>query len=123
MCGIAGFFNFNAAPANPLVLARMIDCQRHRGPDDQGMRLFSLQRGQSIEFRRQDSLGSHIVFEGALGFNRLSILDLSERGHQPMCNDDESVILAFNGEIYNAFDYKPELELAATGSAAAPTPK
>jgi glutamine phosphoribosylpyrophosphate amidotransferase len=111
MCGIAGFFNFNAAPADPLILTRMIDCQRHRGPDDHGMRLFSLQRSQSIEFRREDPPSSPF-FEGALGFNRLSILDLSERGHQPMCNDNESVILAFNGEIYNAFDYKPELESA-----------
>src|SRR5262245_28663107 len=109
MCGIAGFFNLNAAPVNPLILTRMIDCQRHRGPDDQGMRLFSLKRGQSIEFRQGEPLCSDL-FEGALGFNRLSILDLSQRGHQPMCNDDESIILAFNGEIYNAFDYKPELE-------------
>ena len=111
MCGIAGFFNFNAAPVNPQVLASMIDCQRHRGPDDQGMRLFSLARGQSIEIRQQDPVPSQ-PFEGALGFNRLSIIDLSERGHQPMCNDDESIILAFNGEIYNAFDYKAELQSA-----------
>ena len=61
MCGIAGFFNFDGAPVNPLVLARMIDCQRHRGPDDQGMRLFSLKRGQSIEFRRHDPLCSTCV--------------------------------------------------------------
>ena len=111
MCGIVGFFNFNAAPVDPLVLARMIDCQRHRGPDDQGMRLFSLKRGQSIEFHRGNPPGSD-VFEGALGFTRLSILDLSARGHQPMCNDDGSIILAFNGEIYNAFAYKSELESA-----------
>jgi asparagine synthase (glutamine-hydrolysing) len=111
MCGIAGYFNFDAAPVNPQVLAKMIDCQRHRGPDDQGMRLFSLARGQSIEIRRQDPAPSQ-PFEGALGFNRLSIIDPSERGHQPMCNDDESIILAFNGEIYNAFDYKAELQAA-----------
>src|SRR5262249_2741850 len=58
-----------------------------------------------------DALPSH-SFEGALGFNRLSILDLSERGHQPMCNDAQTVILGFNGEIYNAFSYKPELQAA-----------
>lgn len=47
-----------------------------------------------------------------MGFNRLSILDLSERGHQPMLNDDGNVFIAFNGEIYNAFDFKAELEAA-----------
>ena len=111
MCGIVGYFNFDNEPVNPLLLARMVDLQRHRGPDDQGMRLFSLARGQSKEFRERDPVSS-LNFEGALGFNRLSILDLSERGHQPMCNDDQSIFLAFNGEIYNAFDYRAELEAA-----------
>jgi asparagine synthase (glutamine-hydrolysing) len=111
MCGIVGFFNFDGEPANPVVLSRMLDLQRHRGPDDRGMRLFSLARGQSIEFAQGDAI--HLkYFEGALGFNRLSILDLSERGHQPMCNDAQTVILGFNGEIYNAFSYKPELQAA-----------
>lgn len=49
-------------------------------------------------------------FEGGLGFNRLSILDLSRNGHQPMTAADGSIILAFNGEIYNAFDLRPALE-------------
>lgn len=111
MCGIVGFFNFDSEPVNPRVLARMVNLQRHRGPDDQGMRLFSLSRGESIEFREQESVDFR-AFEGALGFNRLSILDLSERGHQPMCNDDQSVFLAFNGEIYNAFNYSAELMAA-----------
>ena len=46
----------------------------------------------------------------ALGFQRLKILDLSERGHQPMISPDGSTSLLFNGEIYNAFDHKAELE-------------
>jgi asparagine synthase (glutamine-hydrolysing) len=85
------------------------DIQRHRGPDDQGIRLFSLATGKSSELgkdRRQPE--GH--FEGGLGFNRLSILDLSEHGHQPMENADGSIFIAFNGEIYNAFDYTAELE-------------
>ncbi len=49
-------------------------------------------------------------FEGMLGFNRLSILDLSSNGHQPMASPDNKVLLTLNGEIYNAFDYRPELE-------------
>ena len=48
-------------------------------------------------------------FEGVLGFNRLSILDLSSNGHQPMASPDNKVLLTLNGEIYNAFDFKEEL--------------
>lgn len=112
MCGIAGFYNFNGAPANPHVLLRMMDIQRHRGPDDQGMRMFSLSSGRSAGHRRCPMPEKSHDFSGGLGFNRLSILDLSEHGHQPMANADESVFLAFNGEIYNAFDYTAELEVA-----------
>lgn len=109
MCGIAGFFNLTGEPADPTALARMTDVQRHRGPDDQGFRLFSLQSGNSLELPAGD-LARRAEFEGALGFNRLKILDLSECGHQPMVNHDGTVMLAFNGEVYNAFDYRQELE-------------
>jgi asparagine synthase (glutamine-hydrolysing) len=109
MCGIAGYLNLNGARADADVLKRMTDIQRHRGPDDQGMRLFSLASGKSFELRDGGAQPSG-VFEGALGFNRLSILDLSERGHQPMLNANGSIILAFNGEVYNALTYTKELE-------------
>ena len=109
MCGIAGYFNLNGANADIGILSRMIDIQRHRGPDDHGMRLFSLATGKSVEVGK-DRRQPEGIFEGALGFNRLSILDLSEHGHQPMENADGSIVIAFNGEIYNAFDYTQELE-------------
>ena len=109
MCGIAGFFSLSGEPADPATLARMTDVQRHRGPDDQGFRLFSLRSAASEELQPGD-LATRPQFEGALGFNRLKILDLSQCGHQPMANHDGSVFLAFNGEIYNAFDYRQELE-------------
>ena len=109
MCGIAGFISLTGQPADPATLARMTDVQRHRGPDDQGLRLFSLRGGASEEIRAGD-FDTRAQFEGALGFNRLKILDLSQCGHQPMANHDASVLLAFNGEIYNAFDYRHELE-------------
>lgn len=112
MCGIAGFYNFSGAPADPRVLLRMMDVQRHRGPDDQGMRLFSLANGNSVGHQPPSIPDKNPAFSGALGFNRLSILDLSDHGHQPMANADGTVILAFNGEIYNAFDYTTELEAA-----------
>lgn len=110
MCGIAGFFSLTGEPADPSVLARMTDAQLHRGPDDQGFRGFSLRSGASREWQPGDLADAGC--EGALGFNRLKILDLSECGHQPMLNADGSVMLAFNGEIYNAFDYRQELEAA-----------
>lgn len=109
MCGIAGYLNLNGASAEADLLKRMTDIQRHRGPDDQGMRLFSLASGRSFDLRDGGAQPPG-VFEGAIGFNRLSILDLSERGHQPMLNADGSIILAFNGEIYNALSYTKELE-------------
>ncbi|MEP6783521.1 MAG: asparagine synthetase B, partial [Acidobacteriota bacterium] len=87
----------------------MTDVQRHRGPDDQGFRLFSLRSGTSEELQPGD-FARRSGFEGGLGFNRLKILDLSDCGHQPMMNADRTVMLAFNGEIYNAFDYRAELE-------------
>lgn len=109
MCGIAGFVNLDGAPADTRVLARMTDVQRYRGPDDQGLSVFSLRSGSFREIGGGRPAPDG-VFEGALGFNRLKILDLSEHGHQPMANADGNVILAFNGEVYNAFDYTRELE-------------
>ena len=68
--------------------------------------MFSLLGGRSSGHSRHPIPEINREFAGGLGFNRLSILDLSEHGHQPMVNADESVFLAFNGEIYNAFDHK-----------------
>jgi asparagine synthase (glutamine-hydrolysing) len=70
---------------------------------------FSLQNQTSQEFPHHETRGLDGAFEGILGFNRLSILDLSKNGHQPMCSPDGNVILMLNGEIYNAFDLKPRL--------------
>jgi asparagine synthase (glutamine-hydrolysing) len=81
MCGIAGILNFDsAAPAPSGVVHRMTDLIAHRGPDDEG---------------------HHAAGNIALGHRRLSILDLSPAGHQPMANDDSSVWIVYNGECYN----------------------
>ena len=95
MCGIAGFVNLDGAPADVRVLEAMTDLVRHRGPDDRGTCCVSLRGGTP---------------DTALGFQRLNILDLSARGHQPMLSADGSVALLFNGAIYNAFDERAELE-------------
>src|SRR5258705_13226483 len=83
MCGIAGILNLsNAEPGDATALvSAMLDPIRHRGPDDHGTWVSSDRRV-------------------ALGHRRLSILDLSPNGHQPMLGADGSVIV-YNGELYN----------------------
>ena len=88
MCGICGVFNFGTGePADPVALKRATDAMAHRGPDDEG-------------FHLDGPLG--------LGNRRLSIIDLPG-GHQPIANEDESVWITFNGEIYNYRDLRPDL--------------
>ena len=110
MCGIVGVLDMEGRPVTPEIVWRMADMQRHRGPDDQGVRQFSLAGRRSAAHVRGSPPEEGAVFEGCVGFNRLSILDLSSHGHQPMCSADGKVFIACNGEIYNAFDYVRELE-------------
>lgn len=90
MCGIAGLANW----ANREVLARMTHVQAHRGPDGFGL------------WERRFSDGSYV----GLGSRRLAILDLSADGHMPMCNEDGSIWITYNGEIYNFAALRHELE-------------
>jgi asparagine synthase (glutamine-hydrolysing) len=111
MCGITGYINVDLNPVRSTsAILKMLKVQKHRGPDDSGIRLFSLLSEDSAEVPVQAPANIEPGFEGVLGFNRLSILDLSQNGHQPMVSSDKKVFLTLNGEIYNAFDYKPELE-------------
>jgi asparagine synthase (glutamine-hydrolysing) len=105
MCGIAGFVHLDGAPADPRVIAAMMHAVRHRGPDDHGHVRLSLRRGEI-------AADGDATAEAAIGFHRLKILDLSDQGHQPMVNESGTVVIALNGEIYNAFDHKAELEAA-----------
>lgn len=91
MCGIAGIVSTTASVATRDRVRRMTDCLVHRGPDDAG-----------------EYTGPGV----ALGFRRLAIIDLSPAGHQPMTNEDETVWLIFNGEIYNYQDLRKDLERA-----------
>lgn len=88
MCGICGFFNFDGKPADRDILRRMSDVIVHRGPDEDG-------------YLVQD----HV----ALGMRRLSIIDL-QTGRQPIPNEDESIWIVFNGEIYNFPELRKSLE-------------
>ena len=90
MCGIYGIIDLAGAPVDSGVLAAMGNITRHRGPDD---------------------LGLHADGPCAIGMTRLSIIDLSG-GHQPIANEDETLWLVCNGEIYNFRELRAELEVA-----------
>jgi asparagine synthase (glutamine-hydrolysing) len=109
MCGITGIVNLDFKPVQFDILKKMSDIQKHRGPDDQGFAEFSFQKEtiDHINIQKKDSHSG--LGHGALGFNRLSILDLSSNGNQPMISEDGKVAIVYNGETYNAFQYKPEL--------------
>ena len=83
MCGINGF-----TWSDPDLLKKMNSVTKYRGPDDEG------------EFNDNNV---------SLGHTRLSIIDLSPKGHQPMCNEDETIWLTFNGEIYNFSEIREDL--------------
>jgi asparagine synthase (glutamine-hydrolysing) len=112
MCGLVGVYHFGGAPVDRDVLRAMREIQRHRGPDDHGARLFSLRDCSSAECPDGGPPPDGGPFEGGVAFNRLSILDLSAEGHQPMSSADGQVFIAYNGEAYNAFDYTDELTAA-----------
>ena len=88
MCGIAGIYNFGQRPVDRLLLQRMTDLLAHRGPDDSGL---------------------HIDEGVGLGHRRLSILDLSTSGHQPMSSQSGQVWITYNGEFYSHLEQRPLL--------------
>ncbi len=110
MCGIAGYIFNQSKLKNTDTLRKMLQVQKHRGPDDSGINAFNLDSGEVLAFPTNETVQVDNQFNGLLGFNRLSILDLSENGHQPMLDPAKQIMLTLNGEIYNAFDYKEELE-------------
>lgn len=89
MCGIAGLYNFDGAPAEHALLRRMADALAHRGPDGDG-----------------------VYADGAIGLahRRLAIIDLSPAGQQPMVTEDGRFALTYNGEIYNFQELRAELQ-------------
>jgi asparagine synthase (glutamine-hydrolysing) len=109
MCGFTGYFLKNSFESNSQTILNMLGLQRHRGPDDSGiLGIHTTQKSlEELPVQRpKDFLSApNLIF----GFNRLSILDLSPAGHQPMINHEAKVALMMNGEVYNAFDFKPEL--------------
>ncbi|MCK8518067.1 asparagine synthase (glutamine-hydrolyzing) [Methanoculleus sp. 7T] len=88
MCGIAGQFALNGGKADTALVGAMAERLRHRGPDGEGS-----------------------LFSGPVGLahRRLAIIDLSDEGRQPMANEDGSIWIVFNGEIYNYLELREEL--------------
>lgn len=89
MCGITRIINFNQKPVNKKILQAMTKIIRHRGPDDEGYFI-------------KDNVG--------LGHCRLSIIDLSQAGHQPMANKNKTLWISYNGEIYNYLELRQALK-------------
>lgn len=89
MCGICGVIYKNNVHASELVVKPMMEHMKHRGPNDSGVYCY-----QNM----------------VLGFVRLSIIDLSEFGHQPMISENEEWVIVYNGEIFNYVELKQELE-------------
>src|SRR2546426_8485299 len=88
MCGVAGLWHLDKRPMDGAALRRMTRALAHRGPDAEG-------------YYEAPGIG--------LGHRRLSIIDLSTGG-QPLCNEDGSVWVAFNGEIFNYVELRADLE-------------
>ncbi len=89
MCGIAGQVTADRRPVDPGLIKAMGERLRHRGPDDSGV-----------------YINGHV----GLAHQRLSVLDLSPAGHQPMTNEDSSVLIVFNGEIYNFAELRASIQ-------------
>ena len=92
MCGICGFIS--KQNITPEQLKKMNDTMYHRGPNDSGEEIYPMKDGYTI----------------GLAQRRLSILDLSPLGHQPMHSRDRRVSVVYNGEIYNFQEIKEELK-------------
>lgn len=115
MCGIFGVISNNGIDNKKLSnVSRVIS---HRGPDDEGIILFNLDNGNFAQFRGEDTiqeisypfLNETKQFNASFLHRRLSIIDLSPAGHQPMSYHDNKLWITYNGEVYNYLEIKAEL--------------
>ena len=127
MCGIAGMYHLQRKPVPAHCLKKMCDVMRYRGPDDEGYVFFDVrdepyksegywaEKGPELpstesleEWRRLFS--GNGVYNLALGHRRLSIIDPSPAGHQPMSNRANGIWVTYNGEIYNYRELRRDLQ-------------
>lgn len=104
MCGICGVVNTNGKAVDPHIIKMMCESMKHRGPDGEG-----IYTNSDCGLRTED-LKSKLRISIGLGHRRLSIIDLSQAGHQPMCNENGDVWLVLNGEIYNYISLRDDLK-------------
>jgi len=109
MCGITGYFNIKGN-ININDILSSTDMIKYRGPDDEG---FMFVRNDDVIVSAKSKNETEPLngknIKGGFGFRRLSIIDLSELGHQPMCDNSENYWIIFNGEIYNYLELREEL--------------
>lgn len=111
MCGIVGFYSYRGnISLSKEMLNTMTNSMSHRGPDDSGCVLF--EKAKKIPSAFKNITDSTKISEGfaGLGHRRLSIIDLSKRGHQPMSAEGGLVWMVYNGEVYNYIELREELE-------------
>lgn len=122
MCGITGLWHLDQnRTVSPQLIHQMTSLLRHRGPDDEGYLFANTATGCVAECGGPDTvsplnlpdargLDDTACFNLAFGFRRLSIIDVSPAGHQPMSTADGLLWLVYNGEIYNYLELRAELE-------------
>ena len=123
MCGIAGIVHTDARPIDVGVLRHMTAQLRHRGPDDEGYLLGAFPDGTSTaaggtdtvaplrsRLPAIDALGTESRASLGFGHRRLSIIDCTPSGHQPMSDANGMLWLVYNGEVYNYIELRAELE-------------
>lgn len=116
MCGISGYYS----DKSNILIEKYYHAHsllRHRGPDDEGFVVckdgdFYVAKGEKTinDFSDLQDVISYSSSRMVLGHHRLSIIDLSKHGHQPMSTDDKRYWIVYNGEIYNYLELKSELE-------------
>ena len=126
MCGINGIFSRTSATDLISIGSRMNALVQHRGPDDEGMAVFnekmafpkaspkSVKREDGINYLEYADSHSNDVY-GFFGHQRLSILDLSALGHEPLADESGNYWLTYNGELYNYLEIKQELKELGVG--------
>jgi asparagine synthase (glutamine-hydrolysing) len=125
MCGISGVISFNKQNGAVKSLSNILSEIKHRGPDDEGCVFFAKEeslitfgddtpvnvKASTLSYSPKNNISevnhNHSI---GLGHRRLSILDLSEKGHQPMCDNSENYWIVYNGEVYNYLKIRKELE-------------
>ena len=111
MCGIAGIFSLNSDVIRQVdALQRMSNAMRTRGPNDEGF-LAAFKTNQPLKCYKKETVSQLTEISADLLFahRRLSIMDLSPAGHQPMISQDGRYAIVYNGEIYNFHELAAEL--------------